>query len=111
MQVKEQLDADFRSGVGRTGSDMLPYTLVNETGAMLEFSTEVQSSTRSSSRLTRVAASSKASFEFGGRALFARAQERSNNQLMIKVEGWQVRSLEEIFDGNLSCAGMRAGLS
>lgn len=97
MQIKEQLDADFRSGVGRTGSDMLPYTLINETGATLEFSTEVQSSIRSSARITRVAASSKASFEFGGRAIFARAQERSNNQLLIKVEGWQVRNLESIF--------------
>lgn len=107
MQIKERLDADFRSGVGRTGSDMLPYTLVNETGATLEFSTEVQSSMRSSSRLTCVAASSKASFEFGGRALFARAQERSNNQLLIKVEGWQVWILKEIFSVSPFYTGVR----
>ena len=108
-EVKAAIDASGDYGEAlATRSDMLPYTLINDTGSVLYFTTDLQRHQhvrtqgavslpavdyerdfQANDRMTKVDPSGRASFEFPTKTLFTNvSDEGAAHQLIVRVHGW-----------------------
>ncbi|KHN80922.1 Vacuolar protein sorting-associated protein 13D [Toxocara canis] len=97
--IKQSFDTNFRSASVRSRSDHLPYSLRNETGSDLKFTTAVEEvldsrakQRKSIAKWFMVPAGSVFTFEFPTKRLVLMEYSDEPRQLIIRVDGWDETS-------------------